>query len=326
MQAILIQSPGGPEQLQPGEWPTPEPGQSQVLVKVAATALNRADTMQRKGQYPPPPGASPILGLELAGTVVKTGEGVSRWRPGDAVFGLLPGGGYAEYAVIHEAMALPVPSNLTMTEAAALPEVFLTAFQALNWLAHLKAGETVLIHAGASGVGTAAIQLARQMGAHPWVTASAAKHAFCLGLGAERAFDYRPGPFEPAVLAAGHGRGVDVILDFVAAPYFAQNLTCLAIDGRLVLLATLGGGHVEAFDLRQLLTKRISLIGSTLRSRSLDYQIGLTQAWAAFALPRLQDGRLKPVIDRVFDWKQADQAHAYLESNQSMGKVVLRVS
>lgn len=325
MQAILVQSPGGPEQLQLGEWEKPTPGPSQILVKVEATALNRADTLQRKGLYPPPPGASPILGLEIAGTVAELGEGSTRWKKGDAVFGLLPGGGYAEYAVIHEDMALPIPANLLMTEAAALPEVFLTAFQALKWLANLKAGETVLIHAGASGVGTAAIQLAREMDARVLVTASGSKHALCRNLGAEQAFDYQKGPFQAEVLAATAGRGVEVIVDFVAAPYFLQNLACLAMDGRLVLLATLGGGKVEEFDLRQLLSKRISIIGSTLRSRSLDYQIGLSKAWAAFALPRLQDGRLKPVIDRVFDWKQAREAHEYMESNQSQGKIVLKV-
>lgn len=326
MRAILIKSPGGPEQLALGEWEKPTPGLSQILVKVAATALNRADTLQRKGHYPPPAGASPILGLEMAGTVAELGEGVSRWQVGDAVFGLLPGGGYAQYAVIHQDMALPIPANLTMTEAAALPEVFLTAFQALSWQGQVKAGETVLIHAGASGVGTAAIQLAREMGAHPIVTTSAAKRDFCLSLGAERAFDYQAEPFLSPVLEATNGRGVEVIIDFIAAPYFQQNLDCLALDGRLVQLATLGGSKVDDFDLRQLMVKRISLIGSTLRSRNLDYQIGLTQAWASFALPRLLDGRLKPVVDRIFDWKEAAEAHRYIESNQSKGKIVLEVN
>ena len=325
MQAILVSSPGGPEQLTLGEWEKPKPGLQQILVKVAATALNRADTLQRKGLYPPPPGASPILGLEMAGTVTQVGENCTKWNVGDAVFGLLPGGGYAQYAVIHQDMALPLPSNLSFIEAAAMPEVFLTAFQALNWLAHLQTGETVLLHAGASGVGTAGIQLAREMGARVLVTASAAKHPLCLDLGAERAFDYRNGPFEEFVKEVTQGRGVNVIVDFIAGPYFSQNLNSLATDGRLVLLATMGGGKVEGFDLRQVLAKRLSIMGSTLRSRSLDYQIRLTEAWASFALPRLQDGRLKPVIDRVFDWTQAREAHEYMESNGSQGKIVLEV-
>jgi len=325
MQAIIVKTPGGADQLEWGEWETPVPGRSQVLVKVEATALNRADILQRKGLYPPPAGASPILGLEMAGKVAELGEGVTKWKAGDAVFGLLPGGGYAEYVVIHEDMALPIPSNLNTQQAAALPEVFLTAFQALNWLAGLKAGETVLIHAGASGVGTAAIQLARAMGAIPYVTASAAKHALCLSLGAEMAIDYKKESFQGRVLAATQGHGVNVIIDFIAAPYFQQNITSLATDGRLVLLATLGGSKVPEFDLRLLLSKRLSLMGSTLRSRSIDYQIGLTQAWASFALPLLQDGTLRPVIDRVFDWKDAAEAHAYMESNQSQGKIVLEV-
>jgi len=325
MQAILVQSPGGPEQLRLGEWEKPTPGQSQILVKVAATALNRADTLQRKGHYPPPPGAIPILGLEMAGTVAELGEGVTRWKKGDAVFGLLSGGGYAEYALIHEDMALPIPPNLSMTDAAALPEVFLTAFQALHWLAQLKAGEKVLIHAGASGVGTAAIQLVRAMNATPYVTASAPKHALCLRLGAELVIDYKKEPFQGKILAATNGQGVNVILDFMAASYFGQNLTSLATDGRMVVLATMGGSKVSEFDLRLLLTKRLSLMGSTLRSRSLDYQIRLSQAWASFALPRLEEGRLKPVVDRVFDWTQAGEAHAYMESNQNQGKIVLAV-
>jgi putative PIG3 family NAD(P)H quinone oxidoreductase len=325
MQAILVESPGGPEQLRLGEWEKPVPGRSQILVKVAATALNRADTLQRKGHYPPPPGASPILGLEMAGTVAELGDGVTRWKEGEAVFGLLSGGGYAEYAIIHEDMALPIPSNLSMTDAAALPEVFLTAFQALSWLAQLKAGEKVLIHAGASGVGTAAIQLVRAMNAIPYVTASAAKHALCLSLGAELAIDYKKEPFQGKILAVTNGQGVNVILDFMAASYFGQNLTSLATDGRMVLLATMGGSKVSEFDLRLLLIKRLSLMGSTLRSRSLDYQIRLSQAWASFALPLLEEGRLKPVVDRVFDWTQAAEAHAYMESNQNQGKVVLAV-
>lgn len=324
MKAILIKSPGGAEQLQMGEWETPTPQPHEILVKVAATALNRADILQREGKYPPPKGASPILGLEMSGEVVAIGNQVKQWKAGDKVFGLLSGGGYAEYAVIHENMAMPVPDNLGLIQAAAIPEVFLTAYQALHWLAHLQPAESVLIHAGASGVGTAAIQLAKQMQASQiMVTASAQKHATCLVLGANHAIDYHSEDFQEAVSKFTSGQGADVILDFVAAPYFEKNVNSLNIDGRLILLAMLGGSKVENFDLRNLLKKRLHIIASTLRSRSLDYQIRLTQDFAQFALLRFQNNQLKPVIDRVFEWKEVQAAHRYMESNQNTGKVVL---
>jgi putative PIG3 family NAD(P)H quinone oxidoreductase len=325
MQAVIVQSPGGPEQLQIGTWEKPAPAAHQLLVKVEATALNRADTLQRAGKYPPPSGASPILGLELAGTVIGLGSKVSRYNIGDAVFGLLPGGGYAQYAVIHEDMAIPLPESMSMEEAAAIPEVFLTAFQALQWLAKLQPGEKILIHAGASGVGTAAIQLAIQMGAEVLVTASATKHNLCLELGAKRVIDYTSESFAEVVAEVTKDKGVDVIIDFIAADYFTSNIDCLATDGRLVLLATLSGGKIQEFDLRKILSKRLSIIGSTLRSRSLEYQIDLTQDFTRFALPRFRDGRLKPVIDRVLDWNQVKEAHAIMESNKNSGKIVLKI-
>lgn len=325
MKAVLVRLSGGPEQLYIGEWEKPVPAPHQLLVKVEATALNRADTLQRAGKYLPPAGASPILGLEMAGRVVEIGEAVTQWKVGDRVFGLLPGGGYAQFAVIHEDMAMGVPKTMSMEEAAAIPEVFLTAFQALCWLGKLKAGEQVLIHAGASGVGTAAIQLAREMGAGVIVTASAAKHQTCQALGAATVIDYKTTTFDKKVHEVTEGRGVDVIIDFIAAGYFAQNIDSLAIDGRLILLATLSGGKINEFDLRQILSKRLQITGSTLRSRSLDYQITLTRELSAFALPRFQDGRLKPVIDRVLDWTQVQEAHHLMESNQNTGKIVLRI-
>jgi putative PIG3 family NAD(P)H quinone oxidoreductase len=325
MEAVIVRQPGGPEQLEIGKWQIPEPQANEVLVKVEATALNRADTMQRSGKYPPPAGASPILGLELAGKVVDLGKEVSRWKKGDPVFGLLPGGGYAQYAVIHEEMAMAVPKHLSMEEAVAIPEVFLTAFQALQWLGKVKANDYVLIHAGASGVGTAAIQLARELGAHVLVTASAAKHKVCMDLGAELAIDYKTTRFDQKVLEVTQGKGADVIIDFIAADYFQQNIDCLATDGRLILLATLSGGKISEFDLRKILTKRLQIIGSTLRSRSKAYQIELTKQMAAFALPRFEDGRLKPIIDRVLDWHQVQEAHRLMESNQNAGKIVLTI-
>jgi tumor protein p53-inducible protein 3 len=326
MKAVVLKKSGGPEQLQLGEWETPRPDAEEILVRLAATALNRADTLQRQGKYPPPAGASPILGLEMSGEVVDVGNRVTRWTQGDRVFGLLPGGGYAEYAVIHERMAITVPEGISMTDAASIPEVFLTAFQAIVWHARLQAGETVLIHAGASGVGTAAIQIASRLKARVLVTASTAKLERCRDLGASHAIDYTKGPFEHSVLNATGNKGVDVIIDFIAGPYFHQNIASLGTDGRLVLLATLGGGDVDRVDLRQILTKRLSVIGSTLRSRSLDYQIRLTEEFSRFALPLFATGALRPVVDSIFDWRDVAAAHEYMEANRNTGKIVLKIS
>ncbi|AKD03205.1 NAD(P)H-quinone oxidoreductase [Pontibacter korlensis] len=326
MKAILVKQPGGPEQLVLGEYEKPLPNPYELLVKVHATALNRADTLQREGKYPPPKGASPLLGLEVAGVVVEAGGNCTRFKKGDKVFGLLPGGGYAEYAIIHEAMAMPVPDNLSMEEAAAIPEVFLTAWQALAWLGKLQAGERVLLHAGASGVGTAAIQLARAMKAEVLVTASEHKLQACLDLGAHKAINYKEVPFEDEVLAHTNSEGVDVIVDFIAGPYFNQNLECLRLDGRLVILASLGGGKVSEVDLRKILIKRLQVMGSTLRSRTRGYQIELTEDLGQFALPLFREGKLKPVIDSVYNWQDVAEAHRYMEQNKNIGKIVLRVN
>ncbi|PRY16260.1 putative PIG3 family NAD(P)H quinone oxidoreductase [Pontibacter ummariensis] len=325
MKAILVKQPGGPEQLVLGEYEQPLPKPYELLVRVQATALNRADTLQRQGKYPPPKGASPLLGLEMAGEVVEAGISCSRFKKGDKVFGLLPGGGYAEYAVINESMAMPVPENLSMEEAAAIPEVFLTAFQALMWIGKLKPGERTLIHAGASGVGTAAIQLARAQRAEVLVTASGPKLQACLDLGANKAINYQEVNFEDEVLAYTNSEGVDVIVDFIAGPYFKKNVQCLRLDGRMVLLASLGGGNVSDLDLRSVLTKRLQITGSTLRSRTLGYQIELTEEMRAFAMPLFESGIIMPVIDTVFDWKQVAEAHRYMEENQNIGKIVLKV-
>ena len=327
MKAILMQPPASADQLHLGEYETPTPGANELLVKVVATAVNRADILQREGKYPPPSGASPILGLEMSGEVVEAGKDVTQHAVGDRVFGLLPGGGYAEYAVIHERMAMPVPDSLTLTDAAAIPEVFLTAYQALHWLGKLQAGERILIHAGGSGVGTAAIQLAKAMRAGDIiVTASAAKHAACRELGAHYTIDYQADDFREEVKDLTNGEGVDLVLDFIAAPYFERNISVLRTDGRMVMLALLGGTHVENFNLGSLLKKRLQVISSTLRSRSLDYQTNLTQAFVEFALPRLADGSLRPVVDQVFDWKDVTQAHQRMEANQNIGKLVLEVT
>lgn len=326
MQAILIKEYGGPENLTLGEWPDPVPGSREILVKITAAGVNRADIQQREGKYPPPEGASPLLGLEMAGVVAGVGPGAGKWKEGDRVCGLLPGGGYAEYAVIQEDLALPVPEGISFTEAAALPEVFMTAFQAVNWIAKLKPGERILIHAGASGVGTAAIQLAREMGAvEIIVTASKPKHDLCLSLGADYAVDYKNEDFAAAIRDRTEGRGVDVVIDFIAAPYFTRNLNVLRTDGRLVILAFLGGVKTETVNLVPLLAKRLQINGTTLRSREIGYKIALAKDLYDFAWERFADGRMKPVIDAVFPLEDVAEAHRYMEGNKNSGKIVLKV-
>jgi putative PIG3 family NAD(P)H quinone oxidoreductase len=326
MKAILIDQPGGPGCLYVGIRPTPTPRDDELLVRVAATALNRADLMQREGRYPPPPGASDILGLEIAGTVEAVGAACEGWAVGEHVMGLLPGGGYAEYAVLPHQMAMPVPAGMPFEAAAAIPEVFLTAFQALYGLGGLDAGQQVLIHAGASGVGTAAIQLARHAGARAYVTASASKHERCLDLGAALAINYKEEDFADRVLDETAGRGVDIILDCIGAPYFEQNIRVLATDGRLILLAMMGGRTVEAVDLGALFRKRARVITTSLRSRSLAYKIALTQDFAGAILPAFDDGRVRPVLDTVFAWTDVQAAHRYMEANKNVGKIVLRIT
>ena len=325
MRAVLVDAPGGPEQLRLGEHPKPAPGAGELLVRVRATALNRADLLQREGKYPPPEGATPILGLEMAGTIEAVGPDVQGWSEGDRVCALLDGGGYAEYVTLPHQMAMLVPRSLSLEEAAAIPEVFLTAFQALHWIGRVKAGEQVLIHAGASGVGTAAIQLAQVAGGRPMVTASGGKLARCRALGADVAIDYEHEDFAARVLEATDGHGANVILDFIGAPYFEPNLNALALDGRLVLLAMLGGSRLDGLDLRQLFKKRASFFTSTLRSRSRAYKIRLTEAFTREALPRFDDGTLRPIIDQVFDWADVRAAHERMGANQNVGKIVLRV-
>jgi len=323
MKAVLVPTEGDPEHLTLGEYPRPEPGADELLVKVHAAALNRADTLQRRGKYPPPEGASEVLGLDIAGTIEAMGPGCVNWSEGDRVFGLVPGGGYAEYAIIHKEMAMAVPPGLSLVEAAAVPEVFLTAYQALHWLGQLTAGHHVLIHAGASGVGTAAIQLVQTAGAHPYVTASAPKHAACRELGAEATNDYASESFADRMAAITDERGVDIILDFIGAPYFHDNVASLATDGRIVQLATLGGSTVEAVSLRALMAKRVHLLATTLRSRSRDYKIALTQEFAADVLPQFVGETLTPVIDSTYDWQDAADAHRRMENNENIGKIVL---
>lgn len=325
MRAVIVPEPGDPEQMTLGEVPTPTPGAEEVLVEVHATALNRADTFQRRGHYPPPDGASEILGLEMAGVVSDTGAGVIDWHEGDRVFALLAGGGYAEYAVVHKDLLMAIPPGLSMREAAAIPEVFLTAYQALHWLGGLQHGHDVLIHAGASGVGTAAIQLATDFDAHPYVTASAPKHEVCRDLGAEATIDYESEDFADRIRDLTDGRGVDIIIDFIGAPYFHKNVASLTMDGRIIHLATLGGSTVEEVSLRDLMAKRAQLLASTLRNRSLRYKIQLTQEFASDVLPEFVDGKLRPVVDSTFDWTEVSDAHRRMENNENAGKIVLQI-
>jgi putative PIG3 family NAD(P)H quinone oxidoreductase len=326
MKAILFDEPGGPEELFIGDFEKPKPKENEILVRVKAVALNRADILQRKGMYPQPEGSSPLLGLEIAGEVVARGKNATDWSTGDKAFGLISGGGYAELAVIHKDMALRIPEGLTFEEAASIPEVFLTAFQALVWLGKTQKGNFILIHAGGSGVGTAAIQIAKDLGAHVIITASKIKHQRCLDLGAELAIDYHDGPFFQKVLEYTNQIGVDIIIDFIAADYFNQNIDCLSESGRLIMLATLGGSKINNVNLGKILSKHITVVGSTLRSRSIDYKIKLNKEFSEYALPKFEHGELKAVIDSVWDWKDVSQAHRYMEENKNTGKIILKIS
>ena len=327
MRAILMSGLGGIEFLHIGNHPDPVMKDDEVLVRVRATALNRADLLQRRGKHPPPKGAPDILGLEMAGEVLAAGRAAGEWKAGDRVFALLPGGGYAELVSIPAGLAMPIPPNLSFEEAAAIPEAFLTAYRNLFSVAMLSAGEAVLVHAGGSGVGTAAIQLIREAGAHSLVTAgSPGKIEKCRALGARAGWNYKDGPFAPWVAAQTGRRGVDIVLDFVGAPYFEQNLECLAEGGRLLLVGTLGGSTVKTLDLRFLMSKRLQITGAALRSMDTGSKIALTRKFMAFALPRFSDRRLLPVVDTVFDWNDVSAAHERMESNINVGKIVLRVT
>ncbi|BAU26661.1 putative PIG3 family NAD(P)H quinone oxidoreductase [Aneurinibacillus soli] len=322
MKAILVEKET--RHLYIGETPDPTVGDDEILVQVKATALNRADLLQKRGLYPPPKGASEIIGLEMAGVIEAVGRNVVNHKPGDRVCALLPGGGYAEKTVIPAGMAIPIPDSFSFAEAAAIPEVFLTAYLNLFWLGGLQPGYNVLIHAGASGVGTAAIQLVREAGATAIVTAgSEEKLATCRKLGASTLINYKDGPFLDAVKEATDGKGVNIILDFIGASYWEQNIKSLAVDGRLVIIGTMGGAKAGAINLGLLLSRRLQVIGTALRSQPVEKKLALTQEFCEFALPRFQDGRLVPVIDSTWDWTQVNEAHAHMEQNKNTGKIIL---
>jgi putative PIG3 family NAD(P)H quinone oxidoreductase len=323
MTAIAIRAPGGPEVLVPEERPLPVPGQGEILVKVAAAGVNRPDVMQRQGLYPPPKGAPDIPGLEIAGEVAALGAGVTRWKIGDKVMALVVGGGYADYCLAHEGHALPVPSPLSMVEAAAVPETFFTVWHNVFERGALKSGETLLVHGGTSGIGTAAIQLAKAFGAKVFTTAgSAEKCAFCRKLGADLAINYKTEDFVAAIKDASGGKGADVILDIIGGGYIERNYEAAAVEGRIVQIAFQGSAKAEVNFMR-LMLKRLHHTGSTLRSRSVADKAAMARAIEAKVLPLMAQGRVKPVIDSTFPLTQAAAAHVRIESGAHIGKIVL---
>jgi len=323
MTAISIRTPGPPEVLVPEERAVPQPGEGEILVKVAAAGVNRPDVMQRMGQYPPPKGATDIPGLELAGEVVALGPGATRWKVGDTLTALVVGGGYAEYCAVPEPQALPIPAGLSMAEAAAMPETFFTVWHNVFERGALTAGETILVHGGSSGIGTVAIMLAKAFGARVFATAgSPEKCAACRRLGADLAINYRNEDFVAAAKAATGDKGVDVILDMVGGDYIERNYDVAAVEGRIVQIAFLRG-HSAKVDFRPMLAKRLHHTGSGLRPRSVADKGRMARAIEDKVWPLVAAGRVRPVIDSTFPLAQAAAAHARLESGQHIGKIVL---
>jgi tumor protein p53-inducible protein 3 len=329
MKAIVMNGFGGPEVMSWGDTSLQVSGASlgkqEVIIQVHAAGVNNADLLQRQGKYPPPAGESPILGLEVAGTILECSPEATRWKRGARVMALLSGGGYAEQVAVHESQLMAIPDSWSFEQAAAVPEAFLTAYLELATLGELKPGESVLIHAGASGVGSAAIQTARCLGARVFTTAgSATKLARCLELGAETAINYREESFDEVILKKTDGKGVNCILDLVGAPHLEKNLRAIALEGRLLLVGFSGGAKAE-IDLRMILARRIKIIGSTLRARPLQEKTDLIAAFEKFSRPLFQEGKLKPVLDRTFSIQEAEAAHRYLESHANIGKVILKL-
>lgn len=326
MKYIEITEFGGPEVLQLSKLEAPVAGAGQVLVKVAAAGINRPDVMQRLGKYPPPPGASAILGLELAGEVVEAADNVVWPRPGDQVCALVSGGGYAEFAVAEAALCLPVPAGLSAVAAAALPETFFTVWSNLFDRAGLKAGESVLVHGGSSGIGTTAIQLAKAFGATVFTTAGTdAKCEACRALGADFAINYTEQDFVEVCKGATHGRGVDVILDMVAGDYTSRNIEVAAEEGRYVFIAGLRGFSAEV-SIRSIMLKRLTLTGSTLRPRPVAFKAAIAAALREQVWPLLEAGRIKPIIHTTLPLSAAGKGHQLMESSRHIGKIMLRVA
>jgi putative PIG3 family NAD(P)H quinone oxidoreductase len=323
MIAIEIHEPGGPEVLVPVERQQPRPAAGEVLIKVAAAGVNRPDVMQRQGKYPPPPGASDIPGLEVAGTIDAIGEGVTGWAVGGRVCALVSGGGYAEYCVAPAPQCLAVPRGLDLTSAGGIPETFFTVWTNVFERGRLKAGESILIHGGSSGIGTTAIQLARARGSRVFATAgSAEKCAACERLGAERCVNYRETDFVAAVRDLTGGKGVDVVLDMVAGEYVARNLGVLAVEGRLVQIATLGGANVQ-LNVGTIMQKRLTVTGSTLRPRTVEAKGAIAAAVREHVWPLIEAGTVKPIVHATFPLRAAAAAHRLMDSGIHIGKIVL---
>lgn len=325
MKALLVDDSSGRPVMKIGQYQKPEPKEYELLVKIKATALNRADLMQKAGTYPPPEGASPILGLEMAGIVEETGSSVTDFKKGDRVFGLLSGGGYAEYCTLPAGHAMAIPESFSYEEAAAVPEVFLTAYQAVIWLGELKEEESILIHAGASGVGTAAIQLARLL-RHARIITTAGSEKKCsltASLGSDLCMNYKEEDYATSIEETFGKNSVDVIIDFVGSPYWEKNMKIAAMDGRIVYLSMLGGATVENMSLVPVLRKRLTIKGSTLRNRSSEYKARLTAEFSRHVIGLFHDDNLKPVIDSIYDWSDAEEAHQKMENNLNAGKIIL---
>lgn len=322
MTAIEITKPGGPEVLQPTERPVPTPGPGEVLVKVRAAGVNRPDVQQRSGGYPPPPGASDIPGLEIAGEIVAAHPDVTDWKVGQSCMALVSGGGYAEYCTAPAPQCLPLPSGMDFIQAAAIPETFFTVWTNVFERGQLKAGETLLIHGGASGIGTTAIQLARKFGARVIVTAGSDERAdACRALGADLAINYRTRDFVAEAKAATDGAGVDLVLDMVGGDYFPRNIELLKLEGRLVQIALLGGATSE-INLQRIMVKRLTVTGSTLRPRTVAQKAEIARAIRQHVLPLLDSGAVRPVMDSTFPLRQAVDAHRRIEADH-VGKIVL---
>jgi NADPH2:quinone reductase len=326
MAAVEISEPGAPDVLKLVRRPVPEPGSGDVLIRVAAAGVNRPDCLQRQGLYPPPPGASDLPGLEVAGTIVATGDNAGTHQVGDPVCALLTGGGYAEYCVAPGVQCLPVPHGMTMIQAAALPETFFTVWSNLFMRGNLQAGESILIHGGASGIGTTAIQLAKTFGARVYATAGTdEKCTLCESLGATRAMNYHTENFADTIKETTDGRGVDIILDIVGGPYLDDNLKSLQADGRLIVIALLGGGKAEV-NLGRLMMRRLTITGSTLRAREPGFKATIADELRAQVWPKITAGEIAPVIQETFSLENAAAAHEILDAEAAMGKLVLRVS
>jgi putative PIG3 family NAD(P)H quinone oxidoreductase len=323
MKQVHFSGPGGPEVIEIETAPVPQPGPGQVLIAVAAAGINRPDCLQRAGGYPPPPGATKVPGLEVSGLIVAVGDGVAEARIGEAVCALLISGGYAQYAVAEEALCLPVPKPLSLLEAGGLPETYFTVYDNVFTRGRLKTGEAILIHGGSSGIGSTAIQLAKNAGATVYATAgSAEKCEFCRALGADEAIDYRAQDFGAEVKRLTESRGVDVILDMVGGPYIQRNIAALAVEGRLVQIAFLQGSKAE-LDLTPVMIRRLTLTGSTLRPRSVALKAEIATHLRRDVWPLLEAGTVRPIIHATFPLEQARQAHELMESSAHLGKIML---